>query len=172
MQESSPTTQENPMQESPVAQHQWLRKFLGEWTYSGQCVMEPGAEPMKFVGTESVRTLGDLWIIGESEGEMPGGAPATMMITLGFNPKTGRFVGTWIGSMATHMWIYDGHLDSAERTLTLETEGTCPANPDKMTKFKDITEFVSNDERKFRAIMLKDDGTWQELVTMHFKRKK
>jgi Protein of unknown function (DUF1579) len=29
-----------------------------------------------------------------------------------------RFVGTWIGSMMTYMWVYDGELDRSERVLT------------------------------------------------------
>lgn len=163
---------ETCMMEQPKPQHHWLKKFVGEWTYTGHCVMGPDTEPMTFEGTETVRALGDLWIIGESKSAMPGGEPATMITTIGFNPKTGRFPGTWIGSMATHLWIYDGHLDAAERVLTLETVGITPMNPDKTTVFKDITEFVSNDERKFHTMMKKEDGTWYQLVSMTFKRKK
>ena len=54
---------------------------------------------------------------------MPDGTPATTQITLGYDPAKKRFVGTWLGSMMTHLWIYDGELSADERTLTLSSEG-------------------------------------------------
>ena len=44
-------------------------------------------------------------------------------MTLGYDPVQKRFVGTFIGSMMTHMWIYNGTLDAAGKVLTLDTEG-------------------------------------------------
>jgi hypothetical protein len=35
---------------------------------------------------------------------MPGGGAATMFLTLGYDPQRERYVGTWIGSMMTHLW--------------------------------------------------------------------
>lgn len=160
------------MKVEATKEHRWLMKLVGEWEYGGECVMEPGSDPMKFSGTESVRAIGDLWIVGESRGEMPGGGAATMVVTLGFDPKKGRVVGTWIGSMMTHMWIYDGWLDESGKVLTLESEGACPANPDKTSKFRDITEMKSDNHRVFRAMMQQDDGTWQQLMSMELRRKK
>jgi hypothetical protein len=53
---------------------------------------------------------------------MPGGAATTMM-TLGYDPHRKRYVGTWIGSMMTHLWVYGCELDASERVLTLNAEG-------------------------------------------------
>jgi hypothetical protein len=38
--------------------------------------------------------MGGLWIVGESQSQMPSGGPAQMMITLGFDPDRKRFIGT------------------------------------------------------------------------------
>ena len=46
-----------------------------------------------------------------------------MMMSLGFDPQKGRFVGTFIGSMMTHLWIYDGALDASGQALILDAEG-------------------------------------------------
>ena len=71
-----------------------------------------------------MRSLDGTWVLVEGEGEMPGGGgPATTVMTLGYDPQKKRFVGTWIGSMMTHLWIYDGELDASGRVLTLESEG-------------------------------------------------
>jgi hypothetical protein len=106
----------------PTKEHQWLQKFVGEWTYESEGPpspdQPPGQPPSKFTGTESVRSIGGIWIQGEGRGQMPGGGEAIMVLTIGYNPATKRYVGTWIGSMMTMLWVYDGELDAAGRILT------------------------------------------------------
>lgn len=156
----------------PLKQHEWLQGFVGTWSYEGSCDAGPGQPPMTFKGTETVRSLGGFWIVGESTGAMPDGSAATMILTVGFNPQTGRFVGTWIGSMMDHLWVYDGHLDAAERVLTLEATGPVMGDPTKTTKYRDITEFKNADLRAFRSEMLGPDGAWVQLMGMEFRRVK
>lgn len=134
--------------------------------------MEPGKPPEKFKGTESVRSLGGLWVLAEGQGEMPGGGAMTTLMTLGYDPPTKRYVGTFIGSMMTHLWVYDGALDAAERVLTLDTEGPSMAAEGKMTKYKDVIEFKSGDHRVLTSHMLGDDGKWHPFMTAHYRRKK
>lgn len=47
----------------------------------------------------------------------------TTIMTIGYDPHRQRFVGTFVASMMTHLWMYEGALDDGERVLTLETEG-------------------------------------------------
>ena len=54
-------------------EHHWLERFVGEWEYEGEAIMGPDQPPMKWKGTESVRSIGGLWVQGEGTGEMPGG---------------------------------------------------------------------------------------------------
>ena len=61
------------MHAKPQKEHKWLEKLVGEWTSVAEMSMSPGEPPMKFNGTETVRPLGGLWILGEGEMEMPGG---------------------------------------------------------------------------------------------------
>ena len=96
------------MKIEPQREHEWLHKLVGEWTSEMEATMEPGKPPEKCTGTERVRSLGGLWIVGEGQGEMPGGGLATMILTLGYDPARKRYVGTWIGSMMSHLWVYDG----------------------------------------------------------------
>lgn len=153
----------------PVEQHAWLRRWVGDWTFESECPGEPGAEPMRTGGREVVRAVGDLWIVGEGEGEMPGGAGTyTARLTVGFDPKKGRFVGSWVGSMMTYLWVYDGWLEGDE--LTLEAEGDSFAEPGKVTKYRDITTLVSDDERRFRSEMLDPKGEWQQIMSAVYRR--
>jgi hypothetical protein len=101
---------------------------------------------------------------------MPGCGPATTMMILGYDPQKKRFLGTWIGSMMTHMWVYDGVLDASENVLTLDTEGPSMAGDGKMAKYQDIIEFKSDDHRTLASQVLGDDGKWHRFMTAHYRR--
>lgn len=79
----------------PQQEHQWLEKLVGEWIYESEGIMGDGQPPMKAQGTETVRSLGGLWIVCEGKSQMPDGQPQTTLMTLGYNPKTKSYVGTW-----------------------------------------------------------------------------
>jgi hypothetical protein len=163
---------ESSMKTEPQKEHQWLQRLVGEWTSEADATMGPGKPPEKFKGTESVRSLGGLWILAEGQGEMPGGGAATTMMTLGYDPRKQRYVGTWVGSMMTYLWVYDGELDAAGRALTLNAEGPNMVAEGKMAKYKDVIEIKSEDHRVLTSHMLGDDGEWHELMTANYRRKK
>jgi Protein of unknown function (DUF1579) len=158
------------MKIEPQQEHQWLQQLVGEWTYEAEVMMALGQPPSKFEGSESVRSLGGLWILAEGQGEMPGCGAATTVLTLGYDPQQQRYVGTWIGSMMTHLWLYDGALDTTGRVLTLNAEGPTMAAEGKMTRYKDVIEFKSDDHRVLTSHMLGEDGEWHEFMTGHYRR--
>ncbi len=160
------------MNTEPQNEHHWLQKLVGEWTYEIEATMEPGTPPEKSTGTESVRSLGGLWVLAEGQGEMPGCGAVTMIITLGYDPHKQRYVGTWIGSMMTYLWVYDGELDAAERALTLNSEGPAMTGEGKMAKYKDVIEFKSDDHRVLTSHVLGDDGQWHKFMTGNYRRQK
>jgi hypothetical protein len=159
------------MKSEPQKEHQWLKRLLGEWTSETEAAMKPGDAPSTMKGSETVRSLGDLWIIGESEGEVPGGGTAHMRLTLGYDPRKQRFVGTWIGSMMAYMWVYNGSLDAGGNVLTLDTEGPSMAGDGSMQRYQDIIEFHSADYRTLSAQALGADGKWTRFMTAHYRRK-
>jgi hypothetical protein len=170
--ETNETKTEPCMTAKPEEQHRWLQKLIGEWSFESEATMEPGQPPSKHSGTESVRAIGELWIQGEGRGEMPGGGMATMLLTLGYDPLKKRFVGTWLGSMMCHLWIYNGELSADQRILTLNSEGPDMATEGKMTKYKDVFEVKADDHRILTSHMLGADGKWQHFMTSHYRRKR
>jgi hypothetical protein len=156
----------------PQAEHRWLQKLVGDWTFENECVMGPDQPPLKSSGTESVRSLGGLWTLGEGRGEMPGGGVGTTLMTLGYDPARKRFVGTFVGSMMTHLWVYDGALDPDGKVLTLDTEGPSFAGDGKLVKYQDIIEFKGDDHRVLSSQALGDDGKWRRFMTANYRRKK
>ena len=159
------------MKVEPQKEHEWLQKLVGEWTYESECSMEPGKPPEKFSGSETVRSIGGLWILCEGRGEMPGGDTATTLMTLGYDPQKKHYVGTWVGSMMNYLWIYNGSLDADEKVLTLNAEGPNCMDEGKLAKYRDVIEIKSDDHRVLTPHMLGDDGEWRPLMTANYRRK-
>lgn len=158
----------------PQEEHKWLNKLVGKWTVEFDCHMGPEGKPTKSKGTETVRNLGDYWIV--SEGEMEGfdGKPHHSIMTLGYDPSKKHYVGTWTGTMMTNMWVYEGDLDSAKKVLPLNTVGPDFHGGDltKEAKYQDIIEIVSDDHRILRSQVQGADGKWTQMMEAHYKRVK
>jgi hypothetical protein len=165
------STEVESMMAKPQKEHRWLDKLVGEWIYETEAQMAPGKPAEKAHGSESVKSIGGLWIVAQGHGEMPGGGAATMIMTLGYNPETGKYVGTWIGSMMTHMWVYDGSLDAAEKVLTLNSDGPDFTVKGKMAKYQDIIEIENDDTRVLRSQVLGEDGKWHQFMTARYTRR-
>lgn len=156
------------MQAEQLEQHRWLHQLIGEWTYRSESTKEPGQ--CHWQGSETVRSLGGVWIVAEGKGAMPDGNIGLTMMSLGFDPARKRFTGTWMGSMLSYLWVYDGELDEAGRSLTLKCDGPSMAGDGTMAKYEDIVEIVSPDERLLRARVLGSDGHWDEFMRTTYRR--
>jgi hypothetical protein len=115
--------------------------------------------------------LGGFWVLAEMESDMMGMKMLGQM-TLGYDEKSKKYVGTWVDSMLNHMWKYEGSLDKTGKILTLEAEGPNLMADGKLTKFRDVYEFKSQDEIATSALMLGEDGKWITFMTGTAKRKK
>jgi len=98
------------------------------------------------------------------------GMVATTMMTLGYSLQQQRFVGTWMGSMMTHLWLYNGELDAAERVLILHSEGPSMTSEGQMAQYKDVIEFKHPDHRVLTSFCRGDDGQWQQFMTANYHR--
>jgi hypothetical protein len=159
------------MAEERREEHRWLERLVGEWTYEMEAD-GPDGEPVKDTGTESVRSLEGVWIVCEGRGQMTDGAPAVTLMTLGFDPAKGRFVGTYIGSMMTSLWIYEGELDAATNVLALDSEGPSFVTEGEIAKYRDTIELKSDDHRVMTSTYQGADGSWTPFMTTHYRRVK
>lgn len=157
-----------PKSEDP---HLWLHQLVGEWTAVSEASMGPGTEPIRIESTEKVRSIGGLWIQGEGSATFDG-KPFTSILTLGYDVQKKTFVGSWIDSMQTHMWVYRGSLDEKRRVLTLDTEGPSFDDPSKTSRYRDAFEIVDADTRTLRSSVLGEGGEWTTFMTAEYRRKK
>ncbi|HWK88690.1 MAG TPA: DUF1579 domain-containing protein [Longimicrobium sp.] len=159
------------MHTEPQKEHQWLQRMVGEWTIETEASMEPGAPPMTYRGTERARSLGGLWVICEGEGDTPGGTSHNI-ITLGYDVDRKRFVGTFVGSTMTYMWVYEGHMDPSGQKIVLDTEGPSFTEMGRMGKYRDTFEIVSDDHRTLSSSYQDQEGQWHRFMTSHYRRVK
>lgn len=156
----------------PTKQHEWLKQLVGEWTY--ECPAPPDHDkPQETMrGTEIMRSLGDVWFVGEGKMSMPGGGEGTAIITLGYDPSKGRFVGSWIGTMMLNMWVYDGELDASGKKLILSAEGPSFMGEAGRFQYRDTIEIIDENHRTLSGSMLGKDGKWTTFMVAHYHRVK
>jgi hypothetical protein len=167
----TPATDTHAMESQALEQHAWLRQFLGEWTSEAEMQGEPGQPAQTMKGTESARSIGDLWIVSDVRGDSPMGKMEAVL-TLGFDPERKRYVGTWIDSVYNHLWTYEGTVDATGKVLSLEADGPSFAGDGTTAKYKDVWEFKSPDHKVLTSSMQEPSGTWTTFMTAEYRRKK
>lgn len=154
----------------PQSEHVWLEQLVGKWAVNSECQMGPEAPPQKATGSLTCRTLGGLWLIGEGEGKSPDDEETwSSIMTIGYDPSKGRFIGTFIASMMTHLWPYSGVLDASGKRLPLDSEGP-KFEGEGMAKYRDTIEIIDRNHWKFSGEMMLDNGTWQTIMTSDNRR--
>lgn len=153
----------------PSAEHEWLGQLVGRWSARSEASMDPDAEPMVMESTESVRSLGGLWIVAEGQWTLSGN-PFTSLLTLGYDPHEKVFVGTWVDSMQSVLWTYRGTLDAAQKTLTLDTEGPSWDDPAVKARYRDAIEIVDRDRRVLTSSVQEPDGSWTTFQRAEYRR--
>lgn len=153
----------------PTAEHKLLAQFAGEWTTKATAVAAPGEEPLTCEGTESATMLGGFWLVCHSEGEMLG-VPVASLLTIGYEPTTKKYIGTFVCSMDSTLWQYTGAMEADGKKLVLETEGASPLDPGKQAKFRETLELVDPDHKLFTSYIQGDDGEWIEFARVEYRR--
>ncbi len=163
--------QEMPKPPSPTPQHTWLSQLVGEWNVTTE-IVSPDSAPMKFESTESVRSIGGLWVLAEGTIPVDATSSMTTLLTIGYDTREKAFVGTWVDTMHPQLWVYRGTLDDAKKTLTLEATGPKHDDPTKTAKYRDLITIVGPDRKRFTSSIQGDDGQWTQYMSTDYRRKK
>jgi len=152
----------------PQAEHGFLERLVGLWDVTSA---DMGGGDEKWV--EVCRSLNGIWFVAEGSGNMPGGGgPATTVLTLGYDPARGKYVGSWIGSMMNHMWVYEGEVSPDGNTLSLYTTGPDFAEEGKICDYREQIVFKDDDRRIFNSSARQPDGTWKQFMEAQYTRKR
>lgn len=151
-------------------EHRWLARLAGDWTYEGRMI--PDELQYRASGTETVRMLGEAWMLAEASGTMASGCGTGSLLAVGFDPETGRFTGSFMASMMTGLWLYDGALDEGGRSLRLRSEGPRFDGQPGKAQYEDEIEIISDAERRLNARVRNDGGSWTLFMTTTYRRKR
>ena len=160
------TDQAAPPMPQPTAEHRSLKDNAGTWKVACKFYMEPGQPPMESTATEKVEMIGEFWTVSRFENQMMG-MPFVGSATMGFEPNTGKFVSTWIDSMAPVLCTLSGKKKGD--TIMLEGEFfSCMTN--SILKHRTTEKLVNKNERIFEMFCTLPDGNEIKLMTNHYKR--
>lgn len=147
----------------------WLAPLAGNWNLEHIGRMGPDGEAYVTRGTLTGRWIGERWWVGESNWSGEEGGTHTSIMTLGYNPEADRFVATFIGSMMSHLWVYDGHVDPSTGRLVMVVDGPSFAGEGTST-YEDSVEIVNPDHWILRSRVKLPSGEWFEFMEGHHRR--
>jgi hypothetical protein len=156
----------------PGMEHAWLKKLVGEWEFEGEARMAPGEPEMKHAGSATKRMLGEIWLVDEGTISSPEGPSFMSLALAGYDPEKKSFVGSFVDSLETHLWISEGELDAGGNRLNLTGAGPSGTEAGKTVTYRDSIEVVDDDHHTLTSEIRKDNGEWQVLMTSRYTRKR
>ncbi len=155
----------------PTQEHKEMAREVGVWEGESKLWATPDAEPVASKGVETIKLLGQMWLVGRYEGDMMG-QPFHGQSQTTYDPLKKKYVGTWIDSMAPTMMTLTGDYDVKTHSLTMMMEGI-DAMTGKPGKWKTITIYESADAKTFEihAPVEGQDGKWWKMMEIKYKRK-
>lgn len=153
--------------ETAAPEHRWLERFVGTWEIEIEIPPGPDQPPQVMHGIEVAQMIGPFWLVTDGSNNA---FPYRCRLTLGFDTKRARYVGFWIDTMTSHFWRYEGAVDASGRILSLDTVGPFPGSLE-LVKFREVTEFITDDHRLFTSSRENAAGEWECLCRMNFRRR-
>jgi len=137
--------------------HDYLKRFAGEWNVSTKAWMQPGAPPESSEGSsKGEMILGGRFIKMELKGTMFG-QPFEGLQIVGYDNMKKKYITFWIDNTGTAFYLMEGVRDAAAKTMT-ETG----LWPDPMTggtmNVRGVTKLVGPDEFTYEMYMVGPDG--------------
>jgi hypothetical protein len=133
----------------PGPEHRRLARDEGTWDASVAFYPPGGGDPQTSKGVETNTMLGGLWLLSDFRGEF-GGQPFQGRGQTGYDPKKGKYVGTWVDTMSTRVMTMEGTYDESAGTMTMLSNGEDPATG-KPTKEKFVSRYKPDGTRVFTA---------------------
>lgn len=153
----------------PGAPHKMLAELTGSWTTKTKAFMETDKAPMESSGTcEQKMLLGGLYLQQEYRSEMMG-SPFTGINLLGFDNHTKKYVSTWIDSMSTGIYFFEGTASSDGKTITQECSYDDPIKGPAL--WRSITKVIDGNRLEYEMYLTPKEGKEEKTMEMTLTRK-
>lgn len=157
----------------PTAEHRHLTGEVGTWDATITSFMNgPGQPPSVSKGVETNRMMGEFWLISAFEGDF-GGMPFQGHSQIGFDPKAGRYVMSWVDTMNPKLSTQTGTYDPDAKTFIFEGKAFDPML-DKEVDQKTVSVTTDEDHKVFTLFMKAPEygDDWVEFMKIEYTRRK
>jgi hypothetical protein len=155
---------------TPGAFHKLLAEMAGSWSVKSKWWMDPNDPPMESTGTSEKKMVLDgrfLW--QEFSGDMMGGPFAGIGFT-GYDNHTQKFVSTWMDSMGTGIYYFEGSVGGpGGKTITQTCNYDDPVRG--LLKWRHVTRIVDRNHLEFEMYTTDSSGIEGKMGEMTYTRK-
>jgi hypothetical protein len=153
----------------PGAPHKLLAGMAGNWSVKSTCCMEPGNPPIESTGSaEQKMILDGRFLQQEFSGDMMG-SPFNGVGFTGYDNHTGKYVSTWMDTMGTGIYYFEGTADADGKTITQTCNYDDPVRGP--LTWRSITRIVDNNTLEFEMYTIDNSGKEDKMAEMTYTRK-
>lgn len=153
----------------PTAPHKMLAKLVGEWTTKTRAWMEPDKPPMEGTGAcKQTMLLGGRYLQQDYTGEMMGNS-FTGINLIAYDNHTKKYVSTWVDSMSTGIYYFEGKASPDGKTITQECSYDDPVKGPAV--WRSVTKFVDESTLDYVMYLTPKGGKEEKMMEMTASRK-
>jgi hypothetical protein len=154
---------------TPGDQHKILSSLEGSWTTRTRGWMEPDKPPMESTGTcEQKMILGGRYLQQEYTGDMMGEKFSGVNL-IGYDNFTKKYVSTWIDSMSTGIYCFEGIASADGKTITQENSYEDPVKGP--ATWKSVSRIIDNNTMEYEMYITPKGGKEEKMMEMTVSRK-
>jgi hypothetical protein len=154
---------------TPGAPHAVLARMAGSWMTRTKGWMEADKPPTETTGTcEQKMILDGRFLLQDYKGDMMG-SPFTGINLIGYDNHTRKYVSTWIDSMSTGIYCFEGTAGEDGKTITQESRYDDPIRG-PMT-WRSVTRIVDDDTLVYEAYSTVKGGKEEKMAETALTRK-
>jgi hypothetical protein len=155
---------------TPGASHQLLAAMAGSWETKMKSWMGPDAPPMESKGTsEQKMILGGRYLQQEFAGDMMGN-PFSGIGIMGYDNHTKKYVSTWIDTMSTGIFFFEGTAAREGKTITQESQYDDPVRGPMA--YRAETRMVDDNTMVFEMYGTEKGGKEAKMMEITYTRKR
>jgi hypothetical protein len=154
---------------TPGAPHKLLASMAGGWNTRIRSWMEPNKPPMESLGTcEQKMVLGGRFLQQEFTSEVMGSSYIGIGV-IGYDNHTKKYVSTWMDSMSTHIYFFEGSGSADGKTITQECRYDDPIKGPM--KWRSVTRIVDDNTHVFEMYGSDKSGKEEKMMEITYTRK-